>query len=149
MWGMVSVFMVFIYIQIQFYVVCFLVGVVEVSFYFVCYFFIILCWFNYKERLKVLLIMLIFMLVFSIVGLFLVGVMLDIIVFGLKGWQMLFFIEGIIVFIFGIILIFWFKDLFKDVNWLIFEEKKVIIEEYEQEIVVKNLVKNYILWQVL
>lgn len=77
------------------------------------------------------------MLVSSIVGSPLAGVMLDITVLGLKGWQMLFLIEGIIAFIFGIILIFWLKDSPKDVNWLTPEEKKAITEEYEQEIAAK------------
>ncbi|OOM14444.1 MFS transporter [Clostridium saccharobutylicum] len=148
-WGMASALMAFIHTQTQFYVVRFLVGAAEASFYPVCYSSIIPRWFNHKERPKALSIMLTSMLVSSIVGSPLAGVMLDITVLGLKGWQMLFLIEGIIAFIFGIILIFWLKDSPKDVNWLTPEEKKAIIEEYEQEIAAKNSVKNYTLWQAL
>lgn len=148
-WGMASALMAFIHTQTQFYVVRFLVGAAEASFYPVCYSSIIPRWFNHKERPKALSIMLTSMLVSSIVGSPLAGVMLDITVFGLKGWQMLFLIEGVIAFIFGIILIFWLKDSPKDVNWLTPEEKKAIIEEYEQEIAAKNSVKKYTLWQAL
>lgn len=148
-WGMASALMAFIHTQTQFYVVRFLVGAAEASFYPVCYSSIIPRWFNHKERPKALSIMLTSMLVSSIVGSPLAGAMLDITVLGLKGWQMLFLIEGIIAFIFGIILIFWLKDSPKDVNWLTPEEKKAIIEEYEQEIDAKNSVKKYTLWQAL
>lgn len=148
-WGMASALMAFIHTQTQFYIVRFLVGAAEASFYPVCYSSIIPRWFNHKERPKALSIMLTSMLVSSIVGSPLAGVMLDITVLGLKGWQMLFLIEGIIAFIFGIILIFWLKDSPKDVNWLTPEEKKAITEEYEQEIAAKNSVKKYTLWQAL
>jgi sugar phosphate permease len=148
-WGIASALMAFIHSQVQFYIVRFLVGAAEASFYPVCYSAIIPRWFNSKERPKALSIMLTSMLVSSIVGSPLAGAMLDITAFGLRGWQMLFLIEGIMAFIFGIILIFWLKDSPKDVNWLTPEEKKIILEEYEQEIAAKNSVKKYTLWQAL
>lgn len=148
-WGMASALMALIHTSVEFYIVRFLVGAAEASFYPVCYSAIIPRWFNSKERPKALSIMLTSMLVSNIVGSPLAGVMLDITAFGLKGWQMLFLIEGIMAFIFGIVLIFWLKDSPKDVNWLTPEEKKIIIEEYEQEIAAKNSVKKYTLWQAL
>ena len=148
-WGMVSALMALIHTPIEFCIVRFLIGAAEASFYPVCYSVIIPRWFNSKERPKALSIMLTSMLVSNIVGSPLAGLMLDITAFGLKGWQMLFLIEGIMAFTFGIILIFWLKDWPKDVNWLTPEEKKIITEEYEQEIAVKNSVKKYTLWQAL
>ena len=148
-WGMVSALMALIHTPIEFCIVRFLIGAAEASFYPVCYSVIIPRWFNSKERPKALSIMLTSMLVSNIVGSPLAGLMLDITAFGLKGWQMLFLIEGIMAFTFGIILIFWLKDSPKDVNWLTPEEKKIIIEEYEQEIAAKNSVKKYTLWQAL
>jgi len=148
-WGMVSALMALIHTPIEFCIVRFLIGAAEASFYPVCYSVIIPRWFNSKERPKALSIMLTSMLVSNIVGSPLAGLMLDITAFGLKGWQMLFLIEGIMAFTFGIILIFWLKDWPKDVNWLTPEEKKIITEEYEQEIAIKNSVKKYTLWQAL
>lgn len=148
-WGMASALMAFIHTPVEFYVVRFLVGAAEASFYPVCYSAIIPRWFNSKERPKALSIMLTSMLVSSIIGSPLAGVMLDITFLGLKGWQILFLIEGIMAFIFGIILVFWLKDSPKDVDWLTPEEKKILIEEYEQEIAAKNSVKKYTLWQAL
>lgn len=148
-WGMVSALMALIHTPIEFCIVRFLIGAAEASFYPVCYSVIIPRWFNSKERPKALSIMLTSMLVSNIVGSPLAGLMLDITAFGLKGWQMLFLIEGIMAFTFGIILIFWLKDWPKDVNWLTPEEKKIITEEYEQEIAAANSVKKYTLWQAL
>lgn len=148
-WGIASALMAFIHTSTQFYIVRFLIGAAEASFYPVCYSSIIPRWFNPKERPKAISIMLTSMLVSSIVGSPLAGLMLDITAFGLKGWQMLFLMEGIMAFIFGFILIFWLKDSPNDVNWLTQEEKKLIIEEYEKEIAAKNSMKKYTLWQAL
>lgn len=48
-WGMASALMAFIHTQTQFYIVRFLVGAAEASFYPVCYSSIIPRWFNHKE----------------------------------------------------------------------------------------------------
>lgn len=148
-WGIVTSLMGFVHTQFQFYIVRFLVGAAEASFYPVCYSAIVPRWFNAKERPKALSILLTSMLVSSIIGSPLAGIILDITAFGFKGWQMLFILEGTMAFIFGIILIFWLKDWPEDVNWLTAEEKKAIRADYEREVAVKNSVKNYTLWEAL
>ncbi|MBA5851174.1 MFS transporter [Clostridium sp. cel8] len=148
-WGIVTSMMGFVHTELQFYIVRFLVGAAEASFYPVCYSAIVPRWFNAKDRPKALSILLTSMLVSSIIGSPLAGVILGITAFGLKGWQMLFILEGALAFIFGIILIFWLKDSPEDVNWLTEEEKKKMKEEYEKEIEIKNSIKKYTLWQAL
>lgn len=148
-WGIVTALMGFVQTELQFYVVRFFVGAAEASFYPVCYSAIVPRWFNAKERPKALSILLTSMLVSSIIGSPLAGMILGITVFGLRGWQMLFILEGTIAFIFGIILIFWLKDWPKDANWLTAEEKKLLQEEYEKEIAAKNSIKKYTLWEAL
>jgi len=148
-WGIVTALMGFVHTQFQFYVVRFLVGAAEASFYPVCYSAIVPRWFNKKERAKALSILLTSMLVSSIIGSPLAGVILGITAFGFKGWQMLFILEGSMAFVFGIVLIFWLKDSPEDVKWLTSEEKKAIREDYESEIAIKNSVKKYTLWEAL
>lgn len=146
-WGIVTALMGFVHTQMQFYIVRFLVGAAEASFYPVCYSAVVPRWFNAKERPKALSILLTSMLVSNIIGSPLAGIMLSITAFGFKGWQMLFILEGAMAFIFGVILIFWLKDWPEEVNWLTVEEKKIIREEYEQEIAAKNSMKKYTLWE--
>ncbi|OAA91101.1 MFS transporter [Clostridium ljungdahlii] len=148
-WGIVTALMGFVHTELQFYIVRFLVGAAEASFYPVCYSAIVPRWFNAKERPKALSILLTSMLVSSIIGSPLAGIILGIAAFGFKGWQMLFILEGTMAFIYGIILIFWLKDSPEDVNWLTLEEKKTIRTEYEREIAVKNSIKKYTLWEAL
>ncbi|AKN30139.1 MFS transporter [Clostridium carboxidivorans P7] len=148
-WGIVTALMGFVQTELQFYIVRFLVGAAEASFYPVCYSAIVPRWFNAKERPKALSILLTSMLVSSIIGSPLAGMILGITAFGLRGWQMLFILEGTMAFVFGIILIFWLKDWPKDVNWLTAEEKKSLQEEYEKEIAAKNSIKKYTLWEAL
>lgn len=148
-WGMVTSLMGFVHTELQFYIVRFLVGAAEASFYPVCYSAVIPRWFNAKERPKALSVLLTSMLVSSIIGSPLAGLILQIKAFGFQGWQMLFVLEGLIAFIFGIILIFWLKDKPEDAGWLTEEEKKKIKSEYEKEIALKNSVKKYTLWEAL
>jgi sugar phosphate permease len=148
-WGIVTSLMGFVHTEIQFYIVRFLVGAAEASFYPVCYSAIVPRWFNAKERPKALSVLLTSMLVSSIIGSPLAGVILNVKAFGFEGWQMLFLMEGSMAFIFGIILIFWLKDWPEDVNWLTAQEKKKIRADYEKEIAVKNSIKKYTLWEAL
>lgn len=148
-WGIACSCMTFIHTSGQFYFVRFLIGAAEASFYPVCYAVIIPRWFNAKERPKAISIMLISLLTSNILGSPVAGALIGLTYMGLQGWQMLFLLEGIMAFIFGIILIFWLKDWPKDVNWMTEEEKKTRMEEYEQEIILKNSVKKFTIWQAM
>jgi MFS family permease len=114
-WGISCALMAFIQNEMQFYILRFLIGAAEASFYPVCYAVIIPRWFNVKERATAISIMLTSLLVSNIIGSPLAGMLLDLSWMGLKGWQMLFLIEGGIAFIFGFIIPFWLADWPKDV----------------------------------
>jgi ACS family tartrate transporter-like MFS transporter len=148
-WGIACVLMVFIHSEMQFYIVRFLIGAAEASFYPVCYAVIIPRWFNVKERPTAVSIMLTSLLISNIIGSPLAGVLLDMSWLGLKGWQMLFLLEGGIAVLFGFIVAFWLADWPKDVKWLSEDEKKALAEQYEREIAEKNSVKSYTIWEAL
>jgi predicted MFS family arabinose efflux permease len=65
------------------------------------------------------------------------------------GWQLLFLVEGCLSLLLGIVLWFWLKDWPKDVNWLTDEEKHIFSDLYKNEILAKNNVREYTLWDGL
>lgn len=148
-WGIACSLMAFIHSETQFYIVRFLIGAAEASFYPVCYAVIIPRWFNAQERPAAVSIMLTSLLVSNIIGSPLAGVLLGTSWLGFKGWQMLFILEGLMAFVFGIIVPFWLADWPKDVHWLTPEEKKALAEQFEREVAVKNSARKYTVWEAL
>lgn len=148
-WGLSCALMAFIQNEMQFYILRFLIGAAEASFYPVCYAVVIPRWFNVRERPTAISIMLTSLLVSNIIGSPLAGMLLDLSWMGLKGWQMLFLIEGGIAFLFGFIIPFWLADWPKEVRWLSEDEKKVLAEQYEREDQIKSSAKNYTVWEAL
>ncbi|MCC9294244.1 MFS transporter [Clostridium sp. WLY-B-L2] len=148
-WGVVTSLMAVIRTPMQFYIIRFLIGAAEASFYPVCYSVIIPRWFNETDRPKAISIMLTSLLVSNIIGSPLAGVLLGLSWLSLRGWQMLFVLEGVMAIIVGVIYIFWLKDNPEDVNWLTAEEKKSITEESKKEISEKDKVRKYTLWQAM
>lgn len=146
-WGIVCGLMAFMTSVTEFYVYRFLLGACEASFYPVVYAVIIPRWFNTEERPKAISVMLTSMLLSGIIGSPLAGWLLGVPLFGLKGWQVLFFLESIPAVVFGIILIYWLADWPKDAKWLSLAEQVMLTEEYDKEIAAKNSVKKYTLWQ--
>ncbi|MBK5458831.1 MFS transporter [Peribacillus sp. TH27] len=151
-WGLSCALMAFIKTPGQFYIVRFLIGAAEASFYPVCYSVIIPRWFNMKERPAALSIMVTSLIVSSIIGAplagLLIGLDLDFALFTLHGWQILFLLEGVLAVGFGIFLLYWLKDWPKDAKWMTEEERKATMQEYEQEVAAKSSVKQYTIWQV-
>ncbi|KLU60589.1 putative tartrate transporter [Peptococcaceae bacterium CEB3] len=148
-WGIACSLMAFIHTETQFYIVRFLIGAAEASFYPVCYAVVIPRWFSPKERPMAISIMLTSLLVSSIIGSPVAGVLLGASWLGFQGWQMLFLLEGIIAFVFGLIVSFWLADWPKEVHWLTQEEKTALAEQFEQEIALKNSARKYTVWEAL
>ncbi|GBG56818.1 MFS transporter [Sporomusaceae bacterium FL31] len=146
-WGIVCGLMAFMTTELEFYIYRFLLGAAEASFYPVVYAVIMPRWFNSTERPQAISIMLTSLLVAAIIGSPLAGWLLGVPLFGLKGWQVLFFVEAIPAVLFGIILLYWLSDWPKDAKWLTQEEKQMLTEQYEQEIAAKNSAKKYTVWQ--
>jgi MFS family permease len=148
-WGIVCGFMAFMGSVTEFYICRFLLGAAEASFYPVVYAVVIPRWFNSEERPKAISLMLTSLLISSIVGSPLAGWLLGVPMAGLKGWQVLFFLEAIPAVVYGIILLFLLADWPKDAKWLTAEEKKELIEQYDNEVAAKNSARRYTLWQAL
>jgi MFS transporter, ACS family, tartrate transporter len=146
-WGMVSVFMAFIHTTWQFYLVRFLLGAAEASFYPIAYASVIPRWYTPEERPRALALMLTSLQISAIIGSPLAGWLLSLNVPGLKGWQFLFVTEAVPAFIFGIILLFWLVDWPKDAAWLSDDEKKYLSESFAGENTAKNAVKHYTLME--
>lgn len=146
-WGIVCGLMAFMSTVTEFYIYRFLLGACEASFYPVVYAVIIPRWFNTEERPKAISVLLTSLLGSAIIGSPLAGWLLGVPLFGMKGWQVLFFLEAIPAVAFGIILLYWLADWPKDAKWLTEAEKKILIDDYENEIAAKNSAKKFTMWQ--
>ncbi len=148
-WGAVSVFMAFIHTTWQFYLVRFLLGAAEASFYPIAYATVIPRWYAPEERPRALALMLSSLQISAMIGSPLAGWLLSLHVLGLEGWQFLFVTEAVPACIFGIILLFWLEDWPKDAAWLSDDEKTYLGESFSRENAEKNAVRQYTLWEAL
>ncbi|MGQ9844108.1 MAG: MFS transporter [Spirochaetota bacterium] len=146
-WGIVSFFMVFITKPWHFYLLRFLLGSAEASFYPVLYASIIPRWFTPAERPKAIALMLTSLQVSAIIGSPLAGLLLDISFFGFKGWQLVFICEAIPALLFGILLYFILSNEPNQVTWLTDAEKKYLSDEQLHE--QKQKIQHYTVWQAL
>jgi len=146
-WGIVSFFMIFITRPWHFYTLRFLLGSAEASFYPVLYASIIPRWFTLQERPKAIALMLTSLQVSAIIGSPLAGFLLDISLFGLKGWQLLFVCEAIPALLFGILLYFILSNDPMKVSWLSDKEKEYLANALSNES--KQKTQHYTIWQAL
>ena len=148
-WGAVSCLMAFVRSEWQFYVLRFLLGTAEASFYPVAYASVIPRWFTPEERPRAIAIMLGSLPVSAILGSPLAGWLLTCDVFGLKGWQTLFLLEAMPALAFGIVLWFWLKDRPRDAAWLSEPEKEQLTTAYAREVSETRARKPYTVGQAL
>lgn len=146
-WGIVSFFMIFITRPWHFYTLRFLLGSAEASFYPVLYASVIPRWFTLQERPKAIALMLTSLQVSAIIGSPLAGFLLDISLFGLKGWQLLFVCEAIPALLFGILLYFILSNDPMKVSWLSDKEKEYLANALSNES--KQKAQHYTIWQAL
>jgi len=148
-WGIISYFMAFIQNDWQFYLVRFLLGAAEASFYPVVYASVIPRWFTPEERPRAIALMLASLQISAIIGSPLAGWLLGIHWLDFKGWQLLFIIEAIPALMFGILVLFWLSDWPVEVNWLTPEEKQYLMAQYEREKAAKEAARRYTVWEAL
>jgi len=142
-WGIISVLMAFIRTPWQFYLVRFLLGAAEASFYPVAYASVIPRWFTPEERPKAIALMLASLQISAMIGSPLAGWVLGLTVKGFHGWQLLFVIEAVPACLFGVLLLFWLVDWPEQAGWLSEGEKRHLIDSYTGEIEAKNKIKQY------
>jgi len=148
-WGMVSALMAFVQSPWQFYLVRFLLGAAEASYYPVAYASVIPRWFSPEERPRAVAAMLTSLQLSAIVGAPLAGWLLGVSVFGLKGWQVLFILEAIPAFLFGIALYFWLADRPDQASWLSEAEKKALAERCSRDVELGRTAHSYTVGQAL
>lgn len=146
-WGVFSCLMAFVRTEKEFYVLRFLLGAAEASFYPVAYASVIPRWFSEAERPKAIALMLTSLQISAIIGSPLAGWLLTLTVLGMKGWQVLFVVEAIPALVFGVVIGFWLRDWPKDASWLSDGEKQLLHEAYAAEVAKKRERKAYTVWQ--
>lgn len=148
-WGLVCVLMAFMTTQTEFYIYRFLLGASEASLYPVIYSVLFPRWFTPKERARATSLMLTSLLLSTIVGAPIAGVLLNTSLLGLHGWQELFILEAIPALVFAVIFFFWVKDRPDQVSWLNEAEKKYLTETFKAEQARLQKIKKYTIVQAL
>jgi len=148
-WGAVSCLMAFVRSEWQFYLIRFLLGAAEASYYPVAYASVIPRWFTPEERPRAIAIMLASLPVSAIVGSPLAGWLLTCEVLGLQGWRTLFLLEAVPAVTFGVVLWFWLKDRPQDAAWLSDADKAQLSSAYAREVSEKRARRHYSVWQAL
>lgn len=148
-WSIVSCLMAFISEEWHFYLVRFLLGAAEASFYPVVYASVVPRWFTPEERPAAIAVMLTSLQVSAIVGSPLAGWLLGVPAFGLKGWQMLFILEAIPALFFGVVILFWLADRPEDAGWLSPDEKLELAQRYERETAAKKAARHFTVLEAL
>lgn len=148
-WGIISCGMAFIQNAWQFYLMRFLLGAAEASFYPVVYASVIPRWFTGEERPGAIALMLTSLPISAVIGSPLAGWLLGVHWFGLKGWQVLFITEAVPAVIFGVLILFLLSDWPDEADWLTSEEKRQLMELYRQEKTAQEAIKKYTVWQAL
>lgn len=146
-WGAVSLCMAFVSTQWQFYLCRFLLGASEASLYPVIYSLLFPRWFTAAERARATSLMLTSLLLSTIVGAPIAGVLLEHSFFDLLGWQELFILESIPALIFAFYFLLAVKDRPDQVHWLTGAEKEYLTNMYEQEQRAMQHVKKYTVLQ--
>jgi sugar phosphate permease len=148
-WGIVSALMAFMQTAWQFYLLRFLLGAAEASLYPVIYASCIPRWFPARERARAIAVLLTSLQTAGIIGAPLAGWLIDIPLFGLAGWRVLFLIESLPAIVFGVVVIYWLVDWPRDARWLTAAEKELLTEQYEREVAAKAAARQYTVWQAL
>ena len=146
-WGLVCGLMAFMNTQFEFYLYRFLLGASEASLYPVIYSVLYPRWFTPTERARATSLMLTSLLLSTILGAPLAGVLLQTSFFGLHGWQELFILEAVPALLFAVFFFFGVKDRPDQVSWLTDAEKVYLSSAYEAEKVRLQKVKKYTVLQ--
>ena len=146
-WGIVSLCMAFVTTEWQFYLCRFLLGASEASLYTVIYSLLFPRWFTAAERARATSLMLTSLLLSTIIGAPIAGVLLEHSFFGLLGWQERFILESIPALCFAFYFFFAVKDRPDQASWLTDAEKEYLTTMYQEEQAKMQSVKKYTVFQ--
>lgn len=133
-WGVVSVAMMFIKTPTQFYVARFFLGATEGGFFpaIVVY---LTYWFPVEWRGRVTSRILFGIPVAGVLGSLGAGLIMNNLdtVFDLRGWQWLFFLEGLLPIVAGVFVFFYLIDRPHDAGWLTQDERAWVVAQIDTE----------------
>jgi ACS family tartrate transporter-like MFS transporter len=124
-WGVLSAAMALVTGPTSFYVVRFLLGVAEAGFFpgMILY---LTYWFPAEQRGRIVAMFMLAIPISSVVGAPVSTALLDTSVFGLKGWQTMFLLEGAPAILMGVAVLLWLADKPATAKWLNPEERVVL-----------------------
>ena len=146
-WGLVCGLMAFMQSPFQFYLFRFLLGACEASLYPVIYAVLFPRWFMADELAKATSLMLTSLLIAAIIGAPLAGVLLEMQLFGLLGWQSLFLLEAVPALLLTFVFYFGIPDRPEKAKWLTEDERRYLVDTFAEETQRKNRAKSYSVWQ--
>lgn len=145
-WGFVSAFTAFIDTPTHFYIIRFLLGVSEASF-FPCMAWYLSTWFQSKNHARAIAGFMVAIPAASAIGSPISTHLLSMNIAGLHGWQTLFILEAIPSVILGVVAFFYLTDTIQSATWLNDEEKNWLSDVMEKEQQAKK--KKISFWQTL
>jgi len=128
-WGLVSASTMFVHTPVQFYVARFTLGIVEAGF-FPGTIYYLTKWFPSHRRATVYAFFVSGTVVSAIVSGIVSGAAMTYMngLFGLRGWQWMFLVEGLPSVVLGIVIYFYLDDQPADAKWLTPAEKKIVLD---------------------
>ncbi|MFC7395189.1 MFS transporter [Scopulibacillus cellulosilyticus] len=147
-WAIIAILMVFIKTPAQFYIVRFLLGVAEASFY-PCLVNYLSGFYQTKHHAKAIAGFMLAIPAANAIGSPLSTFLLSIDWLDIAGWQWLFILEAIPAVILGVVCYFYLDDKIEDVKWLNKDEKKWLIDVTTKERLEKQQVKHYTFLEAL
>lgn len=141
-WAFIAAIMSLIKTPMQFYIVRFLLGAMEASFY-PCMVWYLSNFYQSKNHAKAIAGFMLAIPTANAIGSPIATVLLGINIFGLAGWQSLFILEGVPCLILGIVCLFYLDDKIENVKWLTKEELAWLIDVTTKEKLQKEKAKRY------
>jgi ACS family tartrate transporter-like MFS transporter len=132
-WGVLSAAMAFVSGPIGFYVVRFLLGVAEAGFFpgMILY---LTYWFPWAQRGRIVAMFMLAIPLSSVLGAPVSTALLGTSVFGLKGWQTMFLLEGIPAALLGIVVLFRMTDRPAVASWLSSNERATLQRALDRDV---------------
>lgn len=145
-WGLISGFTAFVTTPNEFYLVRFLLGVSEASF-FPCMAWYLSSWYQSKHHAKAIAAFMVAIPGASALGSPISTWLLSLGWLGLSGWKWLFILEAIPSVILGVIAYYYLTDKIEDAKWLQADERKWLLDITNKEQLLKQEKKHYTLMQ--
>jgi predicted MFS family arabinose efflux permease len=85
----------------------------------------------------------------AVIGAPLAGWLLEVPLFGLAGWRVLFLVEAVPALLFGVVVAFWLADDPRQARWLTQDEQDVLVRQREREVAEQARVRRYTVLEAL